>query len=38
VLDASAYNAGSPDPLLNQQVQSFDFAALAQAFDYCFGD
>ena len=33
VLDASTYNAGSADPLLNQQVQDFDFAALAQAFD-----
>jgi hypothetical protein len=33
VLDASTYNAGSTDPLLNQQVQDFDFAALAQAFD-----
>jgi len=33
VLDAGSYNASSSDPLLNQQVQSFDFAALAQAFD-----
>lgn len=33
VLDAGTYNASSSDPLLNQQVQSFDFAALAQAFD-----
>jgi trimeric autotransporter adhesin len=33
VLDAGSYNANSTDPLLNQQVQSFDFAALAQAFD-----
>jgi Ca2+-binding RTX toxin-like protein len=33
VLDAGTYNASSTDPLLNQQVQSFDFAALAQAFD-----
>ncbi|MCK9202338.1 MAG: putative Ig domain-containing protein [Gallionella sp.] len=33
VLDAGSYNASSTDPLLNQQVQSFDFAALAQAFD-----
>ena len=33
VLDASTYNASSTDPLLNQQVQDFDFAALAQAFD-----
>jgi VCBS repeat-containing protein len=33
VLDAGSYNAGSSDPLLNQQVQDFDFAALAQAFD-----
>jgi VCBS repeat-containing protein len=33
VLDAGTYNAGSADPLLNHQVQDFDFAALAQAFD-----
>ena len=33
VLDAGAYNASSSDPLLNQQVQSFDFALLAQNFD-----
>lgn len=33
VLDAGSYNAGSADPLLNQQVQDFNFAALAQAFD-----
>jgi hypothetical protein len=33
VLDANTYNAGSSDTLLNHQVQSFDFAALAQAFD-----
>ena len=33
VLDASTYNAGSADTLLNQQVQSFDFALLAQNFD-----
>jgi len=33
VLDASTYDAGSSDPLLNQQVQDFDFAALSQAFD-----
>ena len=33
VLDAGTYNASSSDPLLNQQVQDFDFAALAQAFD-----
>jgi len=33
VLDATAYNASSTDPLLNQQVQSFDFALLAQNFD-----
>jgi trimeric autotransporter adhesin len=33
VLDASTYDSGSLDPLLNQQVQTFDFAALAQAFD-----
>jgi VCBS repeat-containing protein len=33
VLDASTYNTSSSDPLLNQQVQDFDFAALAQAFD-----
>ncbi|MDH4234409.1 MAG: hypothetical protein OEV15_04660, partial [Gallionella sp.] len=37
VLDATAYDAGSTDPLLNQQVQSFDFAALAQAFDIALG-
>jgi VCBS repeat-containing protein len=33
VLDAGSYDASSGDPLLNQQVQSFDFAALAQAFE-----
>ena len=33
VLDAGSYNASSTDPLLNQQVQEFNFAALAQAFD-----
>ena len=33
VLDASAYDAASTDPLLNQQVQTFDFALLAQNFD-----
>jgi Ca2+-binding RTX toxin-like protein len=33
VLDATTYNAGSADVLLNQQVQSFDFALLAQNFD-----
>ena len=38
VLDAGSYNAGSIDPLLNQQVQSFNFAALAQAFDQAIVD
>ncbi len=33
VLDASTYNAGSADPLLNGQIQNFDFALLAQNFD-----
>jgi hypothetical protein len=33
VLDAVAFSAVSPDPLLNRQVQSFDFALLAQNFD-----
>ncbi|RFC39108.1 MAG: Ca2+-binding protein, RTX toxin-related [Candidatus Nitrotoga sp. LAW] len=33
VLDAGSYNAGSTDPLLNQQIQDFNFALLAQNFD-----
>jgi trimeric autotransporter adhesin len=32
-LDATTYNAASADVLLNQQIQSFDFALLAQNFD-----
>jgi Ca2+-binding RTX toxin-like protein/chemotaxis regulatin CheY-phosphate phosphatase CheZ len=33
VLDVNAYNANSADPLLNHQVQNFNFALLAQNFD-----
>jgi len=33
VLDNATYNAASADTLLNQQVQTFNFAALATSFD-----
>jgi len=33
VLDNMTFNPASPDALVNQQVQCFDFAALAQGFD-----
>lgn len=33
VLSGDTYDPASADPLLNRQIQRFDFAALAQAFD-----